>query len=43
MQIAAGMRELGADVDVVHPVEILDRAYRASSEMEAPPAGTVAP
>ena len=30
MQIAAGMRELGEDVRVVHPVELLDRAYRAS-------------
>jgi glycolate oxidase iron-sulfur subunit len=27
MQIAAGLRELGADVEVVHPVELLDRAY----------------
>ena len=43
MQIAAGLRELGADVEVVHPVELLDRAYRATSEMEPPPAGTVAP
>jgi glycolate oxidase iron-sulfur subunit len=32
MQIAAGMRELRADVRVVHPVELLDRAYRASDE-----------
>ena len=29
MQIAAGLRELGARVDVVHPVELLDRAYDA--------------
>jgi hypothetical protein len=43
MQIAAGLRELGADVEVVHPVELLDRAYRGSSGMETPPAGTVAP
>ncbi len=27
MQIAAGLRELGADIEVVHPVELLDRAY----------------
>ena len=27
MQIAAGLRDLGADVEVVHPVELLDRAY----------------
>ncbi len=30
MQLAAGLRELGSDVQVVHPVEILDRAYAAS-------------
>jgi glycolate oxidase iron-sulfur subunit len=35
--------ELGADVEVVHPVELLDRAYRTTSGMEPPPAGTVAP
>lgn len=27
MQIAAGLRDLGTDVEVVHPVELLDRAY----------------
>ena len=43
MQIAAGLRELGADVEVVHPVELLDRAYREPSQVEPPPAGTVAP
>ena len=43
MQISAGLRELGADVEVVHPVELLDRAYRTTSGMEPPPAGTVAP
>jgi glycolate oxidase iron-sulfur subunit len=32
MQLAAGVRELGVDVEVVHPVELLDRAYAASSE-----------
>ena len=26
MQIAAGLRELGAGIEVVHPVELLDRA-----------------
>ncbi len=31
MQIAAGLRALGADVEVLHPVEILDRAYRAGA------------
>ena len=43
MQIAAGLRELGLNVEVVHPVELLDRAYLACSAMETPPAGTVAP
>jgi glycolate oxidase iron-sulfur subunit len=31
MQIAAGLRALGAEVEVVHPVELLDRAYGAGS------------
>jgi glycolate oxidase iron-sulfur subunit len=31
MQLAAGLRELGSRVEVVHPVELLDRAYRAST------------
>jgi glycolate oxidase iron-sulfur subunit len=31
MQIAAGLRDLGADVEVVHPVELLDRAYGPAS------------
>jgi glycolate oxidase iron-sulfur subunit len=30
MQISAGLRELGSAVEVVHPVELLDRAYAAS-------------
>jgi len=30
MQITAGLRELGSAIDVVNPVEILDRAYAAS-------------
>jgi glycolate oxidase iron-sulfur subunit len=30
MQLAAGLRESGADVEVVHPIELLDRAYAAS-------------
>jgi glycolate oxidase iron-sulfur subunit len=34
MQIAAGLRELGEDVEVVHPVELLDRAYAASGSTE---------
>ena len=32
MQLAAGLRELGSRVEVVHPVELLDRAYRASGD-----------
>jgi glycolate oxidase iron-sulfur subunit len=30
MQLAAGVREQGAEVEVVHPVELLDRAYAAN-------------
>jgi glycolate oxidase iron-sulfur subunit len=30
MQLAAGAREAGIDVEVVHPVQLLDRAYAAS-------------
>ena len=29
MQLASGLRELGVDAEVVHPVELLDRAYEA--------------
>jgi glycolate oxidase iron-sulfur subunit len=48
MQIAAGLRELGAQAEVVHPVELLDRAYRAegsapSAEGSAPSAEGSAP
>jgi glycolate oxidase iron-sulfur subunit len=32
MQIAAGMRELGVKAEVVHPVELLARAYAANGE-----------
>jgi glycolate oxidase iron-sulfur subunit len=28
MQISAGLRELGVEAEVVHPVQLLDRAYR---------------
>jgi len=31
MQIAAHMKERGEDVEVLHPVQLLDRAYRAKS------------
>ena len=30
MQIALGARERGMEIEVVHPIELLDRAYRAS-------------
>jgi hypothetical protein len=32
MQIAAGLRWLGHEVEILHPVEILDRAYAAEAE-----------
>jgi glycolate oxidase iron-sulfur subunit len=35
MQIAAGLRALGTAVEVVHPVELLDRAYRSEASGEA--------
>jgi glycolate oxidase iron-sulfur subunit len=31
MQLSAGLRELGEAVEVVHPIELLDRAYGASA------------
>lgn len=31
MQIAAGLAERGADVEVLHPAELLDRAYRRAA------------
>jgi glycolate oxidase iron-sulfur subunit len=31
MQLAAGLRELGTTVEVVHPIELLDRAYRSEA------------
>jgi glycolate dehydrogenase iron-sulfur subunit len=40
MQIVAGLRELGSPKEVVHPVELLDRAYAAS---EAAPAASGEP
>jgi glycolate oxidase iron-sulfur subunit len=36
MQLAAGLRELGAAVEVVHPIELLDRSYRAPAPAPAP-------
>ena len=38
MQIAAGLRELGSPIQVLHPVEILDRAYAAEPSEAAPAA-----
>jgi glycolate oxidase iron-sulfur subunit len=35
MQIAAGLRWLGHEVEILHPVEILDRAYAAEAGAEA--------
>lgn len=37
MQIAAGLRELGSAIPLLHPIEILDRAY-ATEPPEAAPA-----
>jgi glycolate oxidase iron-sulfur subunit len=38
MQIAAGLRELGSPIEVLHPIQILDRAYGAASPEAAPAA-----
>ena len=38
MQIAAGLRELGAPIPLLHPIEILDRAYAAEPSEAAPAA-----
>jgi glycolate dehydrogenase iron-sulfur subunit len=38
MQIAAGLREIGSPRNVLHPVEILDRAYAAEPSEAAPAA-----
>ena len=40
MQIVAGLRELGSHVDVVHPIELLDRAYAAEAAPAASGAAT---
>ena len=36
MQIALGARQRGMDIDVVHPVELLDQAYRAGGLYDLP-------
>ena len=38
MQIAAGLRELGKPMPVLHPIQILDRAYGAEPPETAPAA-----
>ena len=38
MQIAAGLRELGSPIPVLHPIEILDRGYEAEPSEAAPAA-----
>jgi glycolate oxidase iron-sulfur subunit len=38
MQIAAGLREIGSPMNVLHPIQILDRAYAAASPEAAPAA-----
>ncbi len=36
MQIALGARERGMEIDVVHPIQLLDEAYRAGGLYEIP-------
>jgi glycolate oxidase iron-sulfur subunit len=36
MQIALGARERGMDIDVVHPIQLIDEAYRAGGLYEIP-------
>ena len=36
MQIALGARERGMDIDVVHPIQLIDEAYRAGELYEIP-------
>jgi glycolate oxidase iron-sulfur subunit len=38
IQIAAGLAELGAPLPVLHPIQILDRAYLAEPPEAAPAA-----
>ncbi|WP_376794273.1 (Fe-S)-binding protein [Thermogemmatispora sp.] len=42
MQIALGIRERGLKMQVLHPVELLDRAYRAAGLYRQPAAAAVA-
>ena len=36
MQIAMGVRERGMEIDVVHPIQLIDEAYRAGGLYEVP-------
>ena len=36
MQIALGARERGLEIDVVHPIQLLDEAYRVGRLYEIP-------
>jgi len=37
MQIAAGLRNAGRRLEVLHPVELLDRAYAAADDRGSTP------
>jgi glycolate oxidase iron-sulfur subunit len=43
MQIALGARERGMSIDVVHPIQLLDEAYRAGGLYAAPPDAAATP
>ncbi len=36
MQIVAGLHEIGVDAEVIHPIQLLDRAYRTETLGEPP-------
>jgi len=36
MQIAMGVRERGMEIDVVHPIQLIDEAYHAGGLYEIP-------
>jgi hypothetical protein len=40
MQIAAGLRNAGRRLEVLHPVEVLDRAYAATDARQDDPGST---
>jgi len=40
MQIAAGLRNAGRRLEVLHPVELLDRAYAAADARQDDPGST---